>query len=213
VSIIWGLYSGTQLSLISVTAPIYFRNIPTDLELRKTSADKVEVQITGKRQLVAALRPDQVRAFLDLQGIERGSHRLDLSADNIGLPPGLNVVRITPSSIKVDMDPFAVKEVSVKVEVTGSPPDGYRLDSVRVKPRSVKVSGPESTLPGISDLYTEPIDLATLEAKNGEKTLDVPLVLFPASLRLLPTENKTVRVTVTLRPVKAAAGSTGANRP
>jgi diadenylate cyclase len=213
VSVIWGLYSGTQLSLVSVTAPIYFRNIPTDLELRRTSADKVEVQITGKRQLVAALRPDQVRAFLDLQGIERGSHRLDLSADNIGLPPGLNVVRITPSSIKVDMDAFAVKEVSVKAEITGSPPNGYRLDSVQLKPRSVKVSGPESTLQGVSELYTEPIDLATLEPKNGEKTIDVPLVLFPASLRLLPTENKTVRVTVTLRPVKAASGSTGATRP
>jgi diadenylate cyclase len=213
VSIIWGLYSGTQLSLISVTAPIYFRNIPTNLELRKTSADRVEVQITGKRQLVAALRPDQVRAFLDLQGIEPGAHRLDLGADNIGLPPGLNVVRITPSSIKVEMDPFTVKEVPVKAEITGSPPKGYQLDAVRLKPRSVKVSGPESTLRDISNLYTEPVDLAELEARSGEKTLDVPLVLFPASLRLLPAENKTVRVTITLRPVKAASGSAGATKP
>lgn len=213
VSVIWGVYSGGQLSLITVTAPVYFRNIPVNLELRKASADKVEVGITGKRQLVGALKPDQVRAFLDLQSMESGTHRLDLNAENISLPPGLDVVRITPSSIKVEMDPFTAKEMAVKPDFIGSPPRGFQVDKVRVKPKSVRVSGPASTLRALSSLSTEPIDLATFHPEAGEQTFDVPLVLFPASLRLLPEESKTIRVTVKLRSRRVSPESPDAPQP
>jgi YbbR domain-containing protein len=199
------VYSGRQLSLISVTAPVYFRNIPANLELRKASADKVEVQITGKRQLVTALKPDQVRAFLDLQSVESGSHRLDLAAENIALPPGLDVVRITPSSIRVEMEPVTVKEVAVRPEFIGSPPRGYQIDKVRLRPISVKVGGPATTLRTLSSLSTEPIDLGRIPPGREEKTFDVPLVLVPASLHLLPEEPKTIRVTVRLRPQRASS--------
>jgi hypothetical protein len=213
VALIWGVYSGGQLSLITVTAPVYFRNIPANLELRKASADKVEVQITGKRQLVAALKADQVRAFLDLQPVEAGSHRLDLSAENINLPPGLDVVRITPSNIRVEMEPFTVKEVAVKPELTGSPPRGYQIDTVRVIPRTIKVGGSSSALRAVTSLSTEPIDLASIPPERKEKTFDVPLVLFPASLHLLPDENKTVRVHIRLRPQRGSAESPDVPQP
>jgi diadenylate cyclase len=213
VAIIWGVYTGGQLSLITVTAPVYFRNIPANLDLRKTSADKVEVQITGKRQLVAALKTDQVRAFLDLQSVEAGAHRLDLSAENISLPPGLDVVRITPSSIRVEMEPFAVKEVAVKPEFTGSPPQGYQIDTVRLKPRSVKVGGPSSALRTVSSLSTEPIDLGSIPPEGKEKTFDVLLAVYPASLHLLPEESRTVRVTVKLRPQGGSAAGPDVRQP
>ncbi|HVO83871.1 MAG TPA: diadenylate cyclase [Syntrophobacteria bacterium] len=205
VAVIWGVYSGGQLSLVTVTAPVYFRNIPANLELRKASAEKVEVQITGKRQLVAALKTDQVRAFLDLQSVEAGAHRLDLSGENISLPPGLDVVRITPANIKVEMEPFTVKEVAVKPEFTGSPPRGYQVDTVRVKPRTVKVGGSSSALRTVASLSTDPIDLGTIPPERKEKTFEVPLVLYPASLHLLPEENRTVRVTIRLRPQSGSA--------
>jgi diadenylate cyclase len=213
VSVIWGVYTGGQLSLISVTAPVYFRNIPANLDLRKTSADKVEVQITGKRQLVAALKPEQVRAFLDLQPVEPGTQRLDLSADNISLPPGLDVVRITPSSIKVEMEPLTTKEVPVKPDLAGSPPQGYQIEAVRVKPEAVKVGGPSSTLRTLTSLATEPIDLGTIRPEQKEKTFDVPVVLYPASLHFVPNENKTVRVTIRLRRQSGPAEGPAAPQP
>ena len=213
VSLIWGVYSGRQLSLMSVTAPVYFRNIPANLELRKASADKVEVQITGKRQLVTALKPDQVRAFLDLQSVESGSHRLDLGAENVVLPPGLDVVRITPSSIRVEMEPFMVKELAVKPEFEGFPPRGYQIHVVRVKPRSVRVGGPSSTLRTISSLSTDPINLGDIPPERKERTFDVPVVLLPASLHLLPEETKTIRVTVRLRPQGASPETRDAPQP
>ncbi|MGE5310542.1 MAG: diadenylate cyclase, partial [Nitrospirota bacterium] len=62
VSAFWVL-SGKQQSLINLTIPLDFRNIPEYLELKRASAERVEVQITGKGRLVGALKPEQVGAF------------------------------------------------------------------------------------------------------------------------------------------------------
>ena len=199
VSAAWGIYSGKQFSLINVSTAVDFRNIPESLELKRSSAEKVEVQITGKRRLVSALNPEQVSAFLDLGEIEAGYHRIELNADNIELPLGLQVVRITPTAIRIEMENRVEREIAVEPEITGSPPDGYLIDRITVRPGSVRVTGPASTLNRILSLNTEPVSVGDIEPQKGEKIVEVPVVLSPASLRLLPGQNKKVRVTVRLK--------------
>jgi YbbR domain-containing protein len=199
VATVWGIYSGKQLSLISITTPIDFRNIPENLVLMNASTEKVEVQITGRRRLVSGLQPEQVEAFLDLKGITFGVHPLVLNQESIELPLGLEVVRLTPPTVRVEMEQRVEKRVAVTPKLEGSPPAGYEIDKVNVKPESVKVSGALSILQATSSLFTEPIDLATIEPGSGEMTVEVPLVLSSASLRLLAGESKDVRVDVELR--------------
>ncbi len=202
VATVWGIYSGKQLSLISVTTPIDFRNIPENLVLMNASAEKVEVQITGRRRLVSGVQPEQVEAFLDLKGITFGDHQLVLNQDSIELPLGLEVVRLTPPAVRVAMEQRVEKRVAVKPTLEGSLPAGYQIDEVNVRPQSVKVSGALSILQATSSLFTEPIDLAKIEPASGGKTVEVPLVLSAASLRLLAGENRQVRVEVKLRSHK-----------
>jgi hypothetical protein len=82
-----------------------------------------------------------------------------------------------------------------------------------MKPRTVKVGGPSSTLRAVASLSTEPIDLESIPPQQKEKTFDVPLVLFPASLHLLPDENKIVRVTIKLRPQRGSTESPDLPQP
>ena len=199
VSGAWGIYSGKQLSLINVTTAVDFRNIPESLELRRSSAERVEVQITGKRRLVGALNPEQVSAFLDLSTIEAGFHRIELNGDNIELPLGLEVVRITPTAIRIEMENRVEREIAVEPNVVGTPPDGYLVDRISIRPGSIRVSGPVSMLNRMLSLNTEPISVGDIEPQKGEKIVEVPVVLSPASLRLLPGQNKKVLVTVKLK--------------
>jgi len=199
VSAAWGIYSGKQLSLINVTTAVDFRNIPESLELRRSSAERVEVQITGKRRLVSALKPEQVGAFLDLGEIEAGFHRIVLNGDNIELPLGLEVVRITPSAIRIEMEKRVERAIAVEPNIVGSPPDGYLIDRISVRPGSVRVNGPVSTLNNMLSLSTEPITIDDIEPNQKEKIVEVPVVLSPASLRLLPGESKKVLVTIQLK--------------
>ena len=207
VSAFWGIYSGKQLSLINVTTSVDFRNIPENIELRRSSSERVEVQITGKRRLVSALNPEQVGAFLDLSKIDAGLHRLVLNADNIDLPLGMEVVRITPAAIRVEMEERIQKDLAVEPQIVGKPPAGYQIERITVRPGSVKVSGPKSTLDPMLSLSTESISVSDIQPQEGEKVLEVPVVLSPASLRLLPGQSKNVRVTILLIPNKSSKTS------
>ena len=199
VSLVWGIYSGGQFSLITTTTPIDFRNIPDNLELMRTSAEKVEVQISGKRRLVTALEPEQVRAFLDLEGKTYGAHQVILNQNSIELPLGLEVVRVTPSAIKVELEQRGEKKLAVKPQFIGASPAGYKTKKVRVRPSSVKVSGAISLLHKTKSLSTEPIDLDQIEQKDEKHIIEVPLALPSSSLRLLTGESKKVRVSFELQ--------------
>jgi hypothetical protein len=199
VSLVWGIYSGGQFSLITTTTPIDFRNIPDSLELMKTSAEKVEVQISGKRRLVSALEPEQVGAFIDLEGKTYGAHQVVLNQNSIELPLGLEVVRVTPATIKVELEQRVEKKLAVKPQFIDASPAGYEIKKVKVKPNSVKVSGAVSVLHKTNSLSTEPIDLDRVEPKDEKHIVEVPLALPSSSLRLLPGESKKVRVSFELQ--------------
>ena len=199
VSASWSIYSGKQFSLINVTTAVDFRNIPESLELRRSSAERVEVQITGKRRLVSALKPEQVVTFLDLSEIKTGFHRIVLNRDNVELPLGLEVVRITPAAIRLEMEKRVEREIAVEPNIVGSPPAGYLIERIRLRPGSVRVSGPLSTIDSMLSLKTEPISVGDIDPQRGEKVVEAAVVLSPASLRLLPGQNKKVLVTIQLK--------------
>jgi uncharacterized protein (TIGR00159 family) len=201
VSAFWVL-SGKQQSLINLTIPLDFRNIPEYLELKRASAERVEIQVTGKGRLVSALKPEQMSAFVDLKETSSGTLKVPLSADNVKLPLGVAVVRVTPSAITVELEQRIEKELPIKPEVVGPPPAGFQIARVIANPATVKVSGPESVVRSLPTLSTEPVSLQGLGLgpQALEKTVEVPLVLSPASLRLLAGQSRKAQVSIQIKP-------------
>ena len=200
VSAFWGLYAGRQFSLMTVRAPVYYRDIPADLQLGKASAEEVEVQVSGRRGLVSSLDPQQVRAFLSLGRIGPGEHEVVLKSKNIVLPPGLEVERITPSSLTLKMERILEREVEVRADLVGPPPDGFEVDTVRVKPDSVLVRGPATILGDVTRLQTVPIVLRNLRLKEGQASQEAPLVTVSPSIQLPQLEKRQVQVSIRFRP-------------
>jgi uncharacterized protein (TIGR00159 family) len=201
VSIFWGIYSGRQLSLIRVTAAIDFRNIPENIELVKNSTEEVEVQISGKRPLVSGLKPNDVRAFVELKDIKEGVHNITLNRDNVELPPGLEVVRLAPSTLKLKLEARIDKKVRVRPKFVGVPPSGYQIEWVKITPEYIMVNGSASALRSIDELRTEPVDLGKLEFRDSKKTVEAPLALSPASLRLASGGPQKIKLTISLGAV------------
>jgi len=199
----WGIYSGRQFSLINISTPIIFRNIPENLELIKTSAEKVETQITGKRRLVSALKKEQVGAFIDLKDTDSGAHDFILTQDNINLPLGLDVVRVTPSILKLTFEQRIVKKLFVKPKFTGLPSSKYRIDKVSVTPEFIKVNGEATLLDKTVNIFTETIDLEKTKLQSGKNTFNAPLIISPASLRLISGQDMMVKVSIWLLSQKA----------
>jgi hypothetical protein len=103
------------------------------------------------------------------------------------------------------MEQRVEKRVAVKPQLEGSLPAGYQIKKVTVKPESVKVSGALSIVRSTGSLFTAPIDLGEIDPESGEKTVEVPLVLSSASLRLLAGQSKEVRVGIELSSPKTTS--------
>lgn len=194
--VIWRAYFGEQVSVKNLNVPISFRNVPAGLELQSTTSNEVAVQVCGQGPLFNALSQDQVIAYVDLTDVQPGRHIIHLSAENVTLPPGLVVDRLTPPSLELTIERRARKSVRVEPELIGEPPGNIR---VSVEPTTVLVSGPESVLNGLDRLRTEPIDLQNLNAAHPGKVVpQAAVVLSPPSLRLLSPRTNQVRVVVEL---------------
>ena len=197
VSAFWWVYSERELAQTTVTTRVDFRNLPPYLELRSPSVESAEVQVGGKGFMVSTLRPEQVKLFVDLTEAEPGTHVYPLDAGNVELPPGLEIVRITPQTIDVTLEERVSKTLPVIPNFSGSNFEpGVILWSV--DPPAITVNGPRSDVTVMKSLHTKPVDLKGITPADLPKTFNVGLELFPASLRL--GENQPEQVKVIVRP-------------
>lgn len=92
-----------------IQEPATFKNVPilivssaADVRDYHVNPATVNVTITGSPDDIAKLHADQVRAFVDLTGIDVGNlHRhVDIS-----MPPGLSLISVDPEQVDVGVPP------------------------------------------------------------------------------------------------------------
>lgn len=86
-------------------APIEFREIPPGLEIAGMDAETVEVRVRGLRSIVSRVRDRDLRVRVDLEGAREGETVLRLLPEQIDVPRGVEVLRITPSRLRVVLKP------------------------------------------------------------------------------------------------------------
>jgi len=87
-----------------------------------------------------------------------------------------------------------VREISIRPDIQGTPPEGYVLNSLSYSPQVVLVSGSPSQLAALPDtLVTQAIDLS--ERTSSFET-SVPVVLDDPNLLLLSRQNISVSIEI-----------------
>ncbi len=199
----WWFFFGTQQSMITVRANVDFQNTPENLVLDYISDESVEVQVRGRRVLIDSLRPDQLRVSVDLANQSPGLNKsIPLRAEDVQIPPGLEVVQFTPSRIRIDLVRRVVTNLSIEPVFTGKLVEGYRIGSMELTPPEVSVVGPESVFTSQeARATTQPINLSTFNAQRPSITADMEVVLFPASIQTVSGEPAKARVALTIVPI------------
>lgn len=192
---VWFSFAKGMETLTSVEVPLEYLNRDTHMQIVSTSVNTVRLHLSGSSALIGSLRPDQVKAKLDLSNAVNGENTFALSADNIVFPPGLRLNRIEPPEVKVILDIPITKELPVQVDWVGALPEGLILESVSVTPNRVTVVGPQRILDQTSTIYTEKVSLDTLKASDR---LMVHLLLEPASLKLADGSKGDVDINFTI---------------
>jgi YbbR domain-containing protein len=196
VMISWLAVTGRQGGIVTVMAPIKFRNLSPELTLLKSAPEEVEVQLKTFSRLLSSPKQLEVVAELDLERTREGTNSMAITSNDLQLPLGVVVTGINPSIVKVTTEKKLRKAVRVRVKTVGKLPGTVVLRRIVVEPVTLQVEGPEHLLAQLDSIDTEAVDLHDID-QNREL---VKRVLQPApQVRILGEGEVRIRVSVVER--------------
>lgn len=168
--VLWYVAVGREWAEMGLNVPLELVNIPPNLVISNQIPDGVSVRIRGSVNLTRQVAERRLRFSLNLAGAKAGPNQFTLQPDQLDLPRGLEITRLAPNTVTVDLEPLVVKQVSILPVIKGEPPTGYIIEDIVLKPKQVQVQGPESVVGPVEILWTEPIDVTALTASTTVKT-------------------------------------------
>ncbi|MCD4673761.1 MAG: hypothetical protein K8R77_13940 [Anaerolineaceae bacterium] len=159
-------------------------DVPTQITLTLNAPESVWSRLTNQ--------PQTIRALIDLSGLEAGSFEVPVQVQVDERP--VEIVSYSPSTILVTLEPFASKEIAVRLLQSGDVATGFQAESPTWTPNSVTISGPESVVNQVNEVR------ATLDLNRTSQ--DIERVL---SLKAVNTEGVEVKnVEITPKEVQAS---------
>lgn len=193
--VLWFFVMGESRMEVNHIVALEYQNLPAGLMIANEVPSSVAIRTSGPRALQANLVPGDIRLGVDLKGLQAGVTSFRRLEENLNIPSGLKITRISPSFVDVKLEHVRERTVPVRVVLTGEPVAGFIVKSATSIPEKVKVSGAESELKGVSEVVTEGIDLTNVQ-ESFSQTVAVSYLGNYTELR----ETKTVEARVVLQP-------------
>ncbi len=147
----------------TLSVPIEIRNLPEDWALEGDLPAEAEVVLSGSEQVFRRLNPSQLAISIDASEPDGGPQEIVVGEGNLDLPAGINLSRVSPQVLDVNLRRLRPVRVVVTVRTTGTLPEGLSLASLNVDPDSVTVMIPEDLLTPIRAVQTQEVDLSKIE--------------------------------------------------
>lgn len=160
----------------------------------------VSVEVTGERKKLNQVERDNLMVVVDVSTITGpGDYTRTCMASIYPAVSGLTVSR-SPDQIELKIDRIINKSVPVELDIQGTMPEGYVLDTdTLLEPDAVDVQGPEDVLDSIAYAYAT-VDVSDLRQTS---TVKVSYTLMdaagnPVDMKniVLPTPSVSVTLTV-----------------
>ena len=135
--------------------------------------EPVRVTVGGPKENLNLLTVRDFSARVDLAGIGSGVHQIPVEV--AVADAAAEVVRVTPETVTVQIDPFEVRAFEVTARLESAPAVGYRtaLNEVVSTPTSVQVSG------GASDVDEVASVVANLSLEGATSDVSTQALLVP----------------------------------
>jgi hypothetical protein len=198
VAAYWAVFYGQEVSLSTVTSAVDFQNVPEGLEMTWASYKHIDIQIQGQRPLIEDLKlhPEQVSVLVSLEGARPGhSQTITIEPKDIRLPVGLEVFRISPNNIMIDLERRVSRRVPIRVKFAQPPPEDAE---VFVEPDAILIVGPETAVSALKFVDTAPIAMPRLSAQRPEALVTAPLSAPADTVRPAEDEPEKARVRIRL---------------
>ena len=168
--LLWVVVAREPELATSISAPILFRNIPTDLDLASDVPERVQLEVRGPAPRLTPASLSQTAVVLDLSDLQPGEQTFTIRDRNIRqLPIGVMFFRAVPSQVSMRFERLVSKDVPIEPTYERSPPEGYSVTSYRFEPPKVRIRGPESRVRNIDYVKTDPIDISGIVSQASKR--------------------------------------------
>ena len=154
---LWYVVAREQGAEFAFAIPIELRDVPEGLEVVEESVQQVEVRLRGPGELLRRVTPKDIRVAVDLADAEPGERIAYLTPRDVEAPFGARVMRVTPTSLTLDLDRTLEKSVEIIPRVSGAPAEGFELYDISLSPQRIVVVGPASRVRGLDQITTQPV--------------------------------------------------------
>jgi len=192
----------------SLTIALETRNVPAGLEIVDRPDATIDVTLRAPNRLLDEIKPSGLVARIDLERASVLQQEYPLNASMIDVPPGAEVVKISPGKVAIKLERTTEATFDVHPTLRGKAAPGFRIARTEIDPASVLVRGPESRVRVKEAATTAPVDVSGL----AESTVfEVDIILPRPELRLVSLQTS-ARVTVLVEEDKAAERSAPARK-
>jgi YbbR domain-containing protein len=147
-------------------------NLPADRSIVSPIPDSIDVRLKGPFNSIRLAEASKMEAVMDLSGAIPGESIYKLSADDINAPEELEVISISPSSVRLKIERVVDRQVPIAVRYSGA----LRSVTAIVYPARARVIGPASLVDRLESISTEPVSLA---GRSGDFATSAPLSTEP----------------------------------
>jgi YbbR domain-containing protein len=179
--------------------PLEFRNIPDGIEIVGNAPDSVDVRIRGASAVLSRVQGGEIVAVLDLGSARAGSRLFPIRADEVRAPFGIEVAQVTPSTLALELEKSARRQVPVLPAIDGDPAPGYVVGKWTVDPPTVEIVGPDSRVRQVAEATTEPVTVKDAKSRVRD---NVTVGVADSSVRLAEAQSANVIVEIWPAPVE-----------
>jgi YbbR domain-containing protein len=197
--LLWMIVAGEEPVERGLRVPLELQQFPSDLELLGEVPTTIDLRVRGGSATLNRMSASDVVAVLDLHSVRAGRRLFPLTAEQVRVPFGVQVVQVTPPTIAMEFENTATREVPVQPEVDGRPAPGYIVGKVTAEPAKVEIIGPASAVKRATEALTESVSVAGARAQVQQIA---SVGMLDPALRLKNPRGTTVTVQILPAPLE-----------
>lgn len=187
--ILWLQVHGEGEGTLSLDVPIQLQGLPEHMVIVNNLPSKVKITVQGLQARLKTLQGQDIFIPLNVSDLSEPSVvQRTFNLDDVHLPIGLNIEKIQPDRLELQIDRVVTRTVGVHPNF--DLPDEWEVQMVSVKPAMVHIQGPEVWLESLTSVDTLPLKPML---KEGEFELQSDIIV-PAEKSVHLEENNMIFV-------------------
>ncbi len=168
------------------TVPVEVVGQATNIVIVNELPESVSITLRAPVSIWNQLNTGQanIRAFIDLSGLEVGDHVVPLEIQ-VGIRP-VEVIAYTPTTVDVSLETLVNKQLEIKVVNRGALPVGYETEEPQLSETTAMVSGAASRVEQVTEIR------AVVDLSQVRSDINQTITLQPVDANGLLVRNVTV---------------------